>query len=192
MRNANPYPTSSAANAPEPSPPRASDIFVRDQRLPRLVLRFAFNTPHAERVILDVTIAHIHVAALRRTDPDHDTAVGLLPLAYGVATIFYGANTDQMPIFLLGILLGLLALGLSGRGYRRRKRNKREAFVRAWENLPDVETYMAGLKSNRIACIHCGSTHIHQFGLDEPKDPRREHRCQTCNTTLYRTYGTNY
>ena len=49
--------------APAPAA-RAADIIVRDQRLPRLVLRFAFNAPHAERLILN--LAEVAYAYLDR------------------------------------------------------------------------------------------------------------------------------
>lgn len=50
-----------------------------------------------------------------------------------------------------------------------------------WEKYPDCKT------EHGPKCHNCGSNNIRQFGYQRSDDPRRIHKCNQCNTGLYRT-----
>ncbi|MEX6504421.1 hypothetical protein [Pseudomonas zhanjiangensis] len=61
-----------------------------------------------------------------------------------------------------------------------------------WLRYPDVELYLRkttpGGRKSGPTCHHCGSRSIRQLGWEERHDARRLHKCNQCNTSLYRSY----
>lgn len=62
---------------------------------------------------------------------------------------------------------------------------------KAWLSWPTLEAYWARFPSTRTPsgtrCYHCGSRNIHNHGWANGSDDRRFHRCNQCDTGLYRT-----
>ena len=66
----------------------------------------------------------------------------------------------------------------------------RKRLDQQWLQQPSVNTYLDQLKragKSGISCRFCGSRSIRQLGWAANNDPRRLHRCNHCNTTLYRS-----
>lgn len=62
-----------------------------------------------------------------------------------------------------------------------------------WRQLPTLEDYKSQNPSAKakhgIQCIHCGGNSIRNWGVWNANDAKRSHICETCSTSLYRTYG---
>jgi len=80
------------------------------------------------------------------------------------------------------ILVGAVLLWAIYRGY---------LGYLAWKNLPTLEGYRKAhpdcMTNRGIKCNQCGSPSIKNWGLRHANDERRQHICNHCNTTLYRS-----
>lgn len=151
------------------------------------------------------TFVHAHFSATRRTyDPDRDLAHLVLVLGYAlIFTLTAGYFLEWKPertsvdttigtiaIFgVIGIILVAVAYAMDWIGATP------HALDVLYRELPTVDEYMAAhppQPGRPIACHKCNSYRIHHYGLIHRRDPRRVHRCQSCNTTLYKTRGLNY
>lgn len=52
--------------------------------------------------------------------------------------------------------------------------------------LPERDAYLAAHDLQSVACVHCQSTEMREFGFDDSEDDRRIVTCAGCNKSLYR------